>query len=160
MKVIKEIKNDARIGQYAVRALTQPNLGTDRMNKAAFMTQMIMNKALPAVPSVLTKLFDLMEVPGYKEIIDEITNNTKGAPQLTQMVQMLQKMNKVLQGEVMKLAKQNELKDFANKLDHEWLKIKEEVSGARSNLEDTVQQLIKEVNDAGNSDNGSQAQKA
>jgi hypothetical protein len=143
--VIKEIKNDARIGQFALKVLTQPNLGTDRLNKAAFMSNMIMNKALPATPMVLKTLFDLMEVPHYQAIIADIMANSSAEAQvgqLTKMIKELQLQNKNIQQEAIKLMKQNEVEQFKGKLNEMKTKVESQLFEAKSSLVEEISNKI------------------
>ena len=143
--VVKEIKNDTRIGKYAVKVLTQPNLGTDRLIKANFLTSLTMNKVLPFTPAVSKKLLDLMEIPGYMEIVAELSQNSDMQGKVQQLVQNIQVLQKQLQhstGEADKLAKKLEISDFRNSLDKELLRIKEQVMSHRQNLQSQVDDMV------------------
>ena len=109
--IVKEIKNNTRIGKYAVKVLTQPNLGSDRMIKAAFLRDMLMNKAIPPTPAVIALLLDLMEVPGADKITAELGGQAD-LEQAKKMIEEMQKKNQQLEQQNMDLLKQKEIDDF------------------------------------------------
>ena len=155
--IVKEIKKDSRIGHYAVKILTQPNFGTDRMNKAAFISNMVMNKALPMTPAVSKRLFDLMEVPGYQEIVNEMTAaqpNSQTIKQLIQNIQVLKKQNQMLLNESDKMAKQLEISDFRRNLDKELANIRtmsnEAKDEAVKNLNEQIQSILQDLQPSNN----------
>lgn len=150
--VVKEIKNDARVGTLAVKVLTQPNLGTDRLIKGSMLQQMVMNKALPPTPAVMKKMFDLIELPGYAEMIAEMQSTQVSEQQLQQMaqqMQMLQKQNQMLRDESMKMAKKLEINDFEVKLEKELLNIKKEALANNQELSKGLNELTREGNQNG-----------
>lgn len=145
IEAVEEIKNSSKVGSFALKVMTQPNLGTDRMNKAAFMSNMVMNKTLPPLPSVMKKLFDLMEVPGYMEMVKELAGNSQNSAQVQELVktvQMLQKQLVVTQNEATKLMKDKEVLAFRNSLDKQLLKIKDEVMGGKSALATAIMKYL------------------
>lgn len=150
--VVREIKNDAKIGHFAVKILTQPNFGSDRQNKAAFMSNMIMNKALPATPAVLRRLLDYLEVPGYQEIVSEIASaqpNQQTIQQLIQNVKVLSKQNQLLLSESSKMAKQLEISDFSKNMYMQLadikMKIKDEISKGSVDINSQLTDLLNSV---------------
>ena len=118
--VVSEIKNNTRLGKYSVKVMTQPNFGTDRLAKAAFIRDMLMNKAIPATPPIIAMLLDLMEFPNSNKIIDQMKAEMGSAEKLQQMEKQLEdagKMVKNLQSENMKLNKRVELESFKTELE-------------------------------------------
>lgn len=140
-ELISVFKNDMRIGKYALKVLTQPNLGTDRLIKAGFMSNMVMNKALPATPQVMKRIFDYLELPGYTDIVQELSEgkpNAQTIQKLIMQLRVLQKQNQMLQNESVKMAKQLEVSDFRGKLDKELQKIKDNIESTKGELVDNV----------------------
>jgi hypothetical protein len=118
--VIHEIKNNTRLGKYAVKVLSQPNFGSDRLAKAAFLKDMLMNKAIPPTAAVIALLADLMEIPGGQKLIDEIQKDTGAQSQLAQLAKQMKDMQgklKRLDSDNTKLMKELEIADFRNDLD-------------------------------------------
>jgi hypothetical protein len=143
--VIHEIKNNTRLGKYAVKVLTQPNLGSDRLIKAAFMQQMIMNGKVPPTPAVMALLMDLMEFPNSNKLTQEIkeeTSSTEKAKQLEAAMKNLEGQLKMLQTENIKLQKRIELKDLQSEIEIFKAEMKHEGKDVLSQLD----QIIKNAN--------------
>jgi peptidoglycan hydrolase CwlO-like protein len=108
------------LGKYAVKVLSQPNFGSDRLAKAAFLKDMLMNKAIPPTAAVIALLADLMEIPGGQKLIDEIQKDTGAQSQLAQLAKQMKDMQgklKRLDSDNTKLMKELEIADFRNDLD-------------------------------------------
>ena len=138
---IKRFKNDARIGKFAVKVLTQPNLGTDRMNKASYMSNMVMNKALPPTTKVMETIFDFLEIPEYRSIVKELSEssaNESKIKELINLIDVLKKQNEGLQKELVKVTEKNrdlELEDaIRKKLDV----IKGNIEGAKKEVANEI----------------------
>ena len=117
---VHEIKNNTKIGKYAVKVLSQPNFGSDRLAKAAFLKDMLMNKAIPPSPAVLSMLSDLMEIPGSQKMIDEVKESTSlsiNMKQIQKQMKDLSGMVKKLQQQNLELAKKVEIEKFKGELD-------------------------------------------
>lgn len=156
--IVSQFKDDTRIGQYSVKVLTQPNLGTDRLIKAGFMSNMVMNKALPALPSVMSTIFDNMEIPGYQKIIQEMTAkmpNQKMIVNLMKQLKVGQKQIEFLHKQSIEMAKKLEISDFRNELDKKLRDIAEHTKGAVSELKDSLVQQAEDM--AGEQGNGQES---
>lgn len=144
---VRQLKNNSRIGKFAVKVLTQPNLGTDRLIKAGFLSNMVMNKAMPLTPSVARRIFDYLEVPGYMDIVKEISAgqpNADAIKKLMQQLQVMQKQNQMLQKQSFEMAKKLEISDFRFHLEAELQKIKEGVEGTKGEIVDEVMKILTE----------------
>lgn len=118
--IVAEIKNNTRLGKYAVKVLTQPNLGTDRLIKASFMRDMIMNKTIPATPSVIAAMMDLMEFPGATKLVEQFKKDVgaeQKAKQAEEQATELVRRLKMAETENMKLMKRLELKDLQSEIE-------------------------------------------
>lgn len=153
-QLIKKLQNDSRIGKFAVKVLTQPNLGTDRLIKAGFLSNMVMNKAIPASPEIMKVIYDFMEVPGYTKIIAEMTEgaaNEKKVKMLMEQLQVLTKQRETLVKQSVEMAKKLEISDFRFKLEKELANIKNEVMGVK---EEIVDEFLKLTAEQGNGTEG------
>lgn len=150
---IKKLKNDSRIGKFAVKVLTQPNLGTDRLIKAGFLSNMVMNKAIPATPALMKKIMDLLEVPGYVEIVNELAAgrpNAEAVKKLMKQLQMYQRQMQLLQKQNVEMAKKLEVSDYRFQLEKEFAKIKAEIDNTKSDVVDEVLKILDEGKQNGN----------
>ena len=139
--VIAEIKNNTKLGKYSVKVLTQPNLGSDRMIKASFIMNMLMNKAIPASPSIIGMLLEYMEFPNAKKIIANIQAETSAVAQAEQMQKQLEEMSKsmqLMQNENVKLKEEMELSGFRAELD----KRLNDIQSAAKEKETQVEQML------------------
>jgi len=147
--VVHELKNNTRLGKYAVKVLSQPNLGTDRLAKASFLQQMIMNKAIPPTPAVIRMLADLMEIPGGKKLIEDMKAESDAGEKLQQLSGQMEQMGKAmktLQDENMTLAKKLEISDFRGELEEGARELREKGKDKLRDLETAVDKL----NNSGN----------
>lgn len=146
--VVSEIKNNTRIGKYAVRIMTQPNLGTDRLIKAAFIRDMLMNKAIPPTPTVIAMLLKYMEFPNAEGVIAGIQQEQDAASQVQQLSEMLKKKDEEigqLQTSNMKFRQETELAQFKTQLNERLVAI-----------EGAAQKKLSELSDVGKSLSGDQ----
>lgn len=143
--VVSEIKNNTRIGKYSVKVLTQPNLGTDRLAKASFLRDMLMNKAIPPTTAVISLLMDLMEVPGGRKLIEQIEQETGMEGKIKQAMAQMKEMGgqiKKLQNQNMELQKKGILDKFEGDLD----KLKGEIKGKATDQVDKIDDLLSQEN--------------
>jgi len=148
--IVSEIKNNTRLGKYAVKVLTQPNLGSDRLIKASFLQNMIMNKAIPVTPALLAMLMDLMEVPNSAKLIEQMNKETDAsskAKMLEENLTELARRLKIAENENMKLTKRLEVKDLQTEIEVMKAELKGQGKAALDTIDDQIEKIIGEVSD-------------
>ena len=94
--VVSDIKNNSRVGTYAYKVLTQPNLGTERLMKGQQMQQMVMNGQMPALPEVIQKMFDYLEIDRVDGLIQALKDATDKDGQIKQLEEQLKALERNL----------------------------------------------------------------
>lgn len=147
--VVSEIKNNTRVGKFVVRIMSQPNLGTDRLAKAAFIRDMLMNKAIPATPTILGMLLKYMEFPGHEKIIADLQREQDAAAQAQQLQAQLKdasEMITMLQNQLVDAGKKVELSKFKTELADRLREISKNADDKASQLESVIQSLSGDSN--------------
>jgi hypothetical protein len=147
--VVSEIKNNTKIGKYAVRIMTQPNLGTDRLIKAAFIRDMLMNKAIPPTPTVIAMLLKYMEFPNAEGVIAGIQQEQDAAGQVEQLAAALKKKDEeigMLQNSNMKYRQETELAQFKSQLNERLTAIQGSAQTKLSEISEIGKSLSGDVN--------------
>ena len=145
--IISEIKNNSKIGAYSYKVLTQPNLGTERLIKGSQMQQMVMNGQLPALPEVMAKMFDYLEIDRVDGLIQALKDNMDKDGKIQQLEEALKAIERNLglsqdevgrlNTKVLKAQTETQLNkvvtDFKGKSKEELMKLKQGIDSLLNN---------------------------
>ena len=122
-------ENDLRKGFRKVRFVSTGSMGYESATEAAMLTQLATQLKLPGlVPAIL----DRMNIPGIKEMSDNLDENKQlqaSNQQLQEAAQELEKSNKMREAQIFQLVKSLEGAKAKGKMDVELEKFKNDPMG-------------------------------